>query len=50
MPRVRTFDWLTALLSPAFALRRRLDIPFLIREHARKFQWSVALGTLWERV
>ncbi|MES2706813.1 MAG: putative 4-mercaptohistidine N1-methyltransferase [Verrucomicrobiota bacterium] len=50
MPRVRTFDWLTAQLSPAFALRRRLDIPFLIREHARKFQWSVALGTLWERV
>ncbi|RYD32401.1 MAG: putative 4-mercaptohistidine N1-methyltransferase [Verrucomicrobiaceae bacterium] len=49
MPAVRTFDWLQHLLSPAFTLRRRVDLPFLIREHARKFQWSVALGTLWER-
>jgi hypothetical protein len=24
-------------------------MPFLIREHARKFQWSVALGTRWRR-
>ncbi|MCC5789756.1 MAG: methyltransferase domain-containing protein [Opitutales bacterium] len=25
----------------------RTDIPFLIREHERKFQWSVAEGTRW---
>jgi hypothetical protein len=25
------------------------DLPFLIREHARKFQWSVALATVWRR-
>lgn len=49
MPGERTFDWLTAKLSPAFTLRRRVDLPFLIREHARKFQWTVALGTLWQR-
>jgi hypothetical protein len=24
-------------------------MPFLIREHARKFQWSVALGSRWRR-
>lgn len=27
----------------------RHDLPFLIREHARKFQWSVAEATLWIR-
>jgi hypothetical protein len=36
-------------LSPHFVLELRLDMPFLIREHARKFQWSVALGTRWRR-
>lgn len=50
MPAGRTFDWLTSQLSPAFALRRQVDLPFLIREHARKFQWTVALGTLWQRL
>jgi putative 4-mercaptohistidine N1-methyltranferase len=50
MPGGRTFDWLSAKLSPAFTLRRKVDLPFLIREHARKFQWSVALGTLWQRL
>ena len=25
------------------------DMPFLIREHARKFQWSVAQATVWRR-
>jgi hypothetical protein len=25
------------------------DLPFLIREHARKFQWSVAEATIWRR-
>jgi len=24
-------------------------MPFLIREHARKFQWSMALGMRWMR-
>jgi hypothetical protein len=25
------------------------DLPFLIREHQRKFQWSVAEATIWRR-
>ena len=25
------------------------DLPFLIREHARKYQWSVAQATIWRR-
>ena len=42
-------DALTELLSPHFELRFQKDLPFLIREHARKFQWSVAWGTRWVR-
>lgn len=44
-----TRDWLIAKLSEHFTLDLQLDMPFLIREHARKFQWSVALGTRWVR-
>jgi hypothetical protein len=36
-------------LLPRFDHRLTKDLPFLIREHARKFQWSVAQATLWER-
>ncbi len=38
-----------AELLPDFRLIRRLDLPFVIREHARKFQWSVAEATVWKR-
>lgn len=48
-PKGSTLDWLKEQLSPHFELDLQLDIPFLIREHARKFQWSVALGTRWVR-
>ena len=40
---------LTRLLEPHFELKLSKDLPFLIREHARKFQWSVAWGTRWVR-
>ncbi|MFP4282753.1 MAG: putative 4-mercaptohistidine N1-methyltransferase [Opitutales bacterium] len=40
---------LTAALAPAFSLVRHRDMPFLIREHRRKFQWSVAEATIWRR-
>lgn len=40
---------LTDLLSPHFELHAEKDLPFLIREHSRKFQWSVAWGTRWVR-
>ena len=36
-------------LEPAFELRHVFDLPFLIREHRRKFQWSVAEVSLWRR-
>ena len=46
---VRTLETLHGLLAPHFTLSRTLDLPFLIREHARKFQWSVAQATVWIR-
>jgi putative 4-mercaptohistidine N1-methyltranferase len=46
---VRTFDRLKHLLNPHFVLEMTCDEPFLIREHARKFQWSVAQVSVWKR-
>jgi putative 4-mercaptohistidine N1-methyltranferase len=46
----RSFDALRAALEPNFALEHRVELPFLIREHARKFQYGVALGTRWRRL
>lgn len=40
---------LTDLLSPHFELKDSKDLPFVIREHARKFQYGVPLGTRWIR-
>ena len=48
-PTTGTFDWLQETLVPAFTLLRRADEPFLIRETARKFQWTTSLVTVWRR-
>lgn len=45
-PEEPTVQVLARHLS-GFRLARRLDLPFLIREHARKYQWSVAEATVW---
>jgi len=44
-----TLDGLKETLLGAFDHRLTKDLPFLIREHARKFQWSVAQATVWQR-
>jgi putative 4-mercaptohistidine N1-methyltranferase len=44
-----TLSALEERLAPAFALRRAFDLPFLIREHRRKYQWSVAEVTIWQK-
>ena len=48
-PSGSTFDWLQETLAPAFTLETRRDMPFVIRETARKFQWTVALCSVWQR-
>lgn len=46
---VTTAEGLEARLGQSFSLVLCKDLPFLIREHARKFQWSVAQATVWIR-
>ena len=46
----RSFEALRRALEPAFVLEHRVELPFFIREHARKFQYGVALGTRWRRL
>jgi putative 4-mercaptohistidine N1-methyltranferase len=45
-----TLEGLKEKLTPVFALRQTLDLPFLIREHRRKYQWSIAEASVWQRV
>jgi len=45
-----SFAGLRKALEPAFALDARWDMPFLIREHARKFQYSIAQASCWHRM
>ncbi len=48
-PTRATLEFLQEHLEGPFRLRRTLDLPFLIREHRRKFQWTVAQGSVWGR-
>ena len=48
-PAGSTRDWLKEQLAKHFELVHEQDMPFLIREHARKYQWSVAWGSRWVR-
>lgn len=45
----RSFDALHQILAPHFDLQLKKDLPFLIREHERKFQYTIALGSRWVR-
>lgn len=48
-PPGSTLDWLTERLGPDFELLRTSEEPFLIRETARKFQWTLSLASVWRR-
>lgn len=41
---------LQELLRPWFQLEHEEDLPFLIREHKRKYQYSISWGTRWRRI
>jgi putative 4-mercaptohistidine N1-methyltranferase len=45
-----TKEVLVELLKGSFRLEFETDLPFLIREHARKFQYGVAWGSRWRRL
>ena len=40
---------LKQILNPFFELEYEKNMPFLIREHKRKFQYTMALGMRWRR-
>lgn len=46
---IDTLDGLKSSLQGSFELVSTQDLPFLIREHARKYQWSVAQASVWRR-
>ena len=46
---VRSLDTLKAGLESDFELVRVTEVPFAIREHSRKYQWSVSQASLWRR-
>jgi putative 4-mercaptohistidine N1-methyltranferase len=48
-PTQSSFSALTAILEPHFTLEFQNELPFVIREHARKFQYGVAIGSRWRR-
>lgn len=48
-PEKRSELELSRRLESNFRLHRRCNIPFLIREHERKYQLGIALGTSWIR-
>jgi len=45
-----SFPTVRKLLSPHFRFLRRQNLPFLLREHRRKFQLTFADATLWLRL
>jgi putative 4-mercaptohistidine N1-methyltranferase len=48
-PKGATLDWLKEHLAADFDLVLTKDEPFLIRETARKFQWTSSQLSLWKR-
>jgi putative 4-mercaptohistidine N1-methyltranferase len=46
---ISSLEALSRELAGSFRQESTKDMPFLIREHARKFQWSVAQATVWKK-
>ncbi len=47
---ITSHDTIVSVLTPNFALKATCDLPFLIREHERKFHFSVAQTSIWTRL
>lgn len=48
-PDGSTLDWLKEKMGAEFTLEKETNEPFLIRETARKFQWTVSQVTIWKK-
>jgi len=47
--QMRALTTIHEVLDADFELAQGRDMPFVIREHTRKYQWSVAQGSVWLR-
>ena len=48
-PQGTTLDLLHAQLDNDFEMKREIELPFVIRDHARKFQVSTSQTSVWVR-
>ena len=48
-PEGTTLEFIHSRLDESFELKREIELPFMIRDHARKFQISTSQTTLWVR-
>jgi SAM-dependent methyltransferase len=44
-----SFEVLSQVLQSDFDLETTTNLPFLIREHSRKFQYGISFGSRWRR-
>ena len=49
-PSTDTFSSLKKILRPSFRLIDRTNLPFLLRETRRKFQYTFADATIWQKL
>jgi len=47
---VDSFDELKEYIGDSLQLEHRENIPFLIREHVRKYQYGVSDCTIWQKI
>lgn len=40
---------LQGIFKESFELQKAFDMPFLIRDHLRKYEWGIAQATIWKR-
>jgi len=43
-------DFIVSALEPNFTLKATCGLPFLIREHERKYHFSIAQASIWTRL
>lgn len=44
-----SLEFIAEALQNHFVLKRAFEMPFLLREHARDYQWGVSQATIWQR-
>ncbi len=48
--RTKPIEYIKDAIGSSFELKGIVDMPFLIREHYRKYQWGVSQNSVWKRL